>query len=470
MQEKSEETASQAETGRGGRRGGRLLSAARSPLYANAFFVWVNQAGTGLAGFLFWTLAARLFATGDVGLGSAAFSILTLLSMLATMGLGLGLIRFYPDAGEDRLKLANAVFTGNAIAGVLFGIVFIIGLPLWAPSLGFLRDNPFYALAFIAFVVGGTVSIVQTQAFMAVRTGRYILYQVIIIQITRLVLPAVLAAFTGAFGIVASTGLARILGAAYGFIAMVKGVPGYRPAWMLDTKALIRLMPFSMANYIANFLILAPGLLLPVMVVSVLGAEEGAYFYIAWFIGFLPVTFSTSLGTSLFAEGSYDPQALRALVRRSLISGVGIAAVVGLALLLLADVLLLAFGREYSTEGATLLRIMAVAALPAAIVNVYIGALRVMKRSKELVAITAITAVTIVALSRALLPSMGLEGAGLAHAAGQTLALVIVIGRLLASVEGSIGQRVRGLLSSVVAPAASPARPAGRPGPDESQG
>lgn len=426
-----------------------LLASARSPLYTNALFVWINQAGAGLSGFLFWALAARLFDTADVGLGSAAFSILTLLSMLATLGFGLGLIRFYAEAGDDALRLTNAVFTGSTIAGFLFSAVFLAGIPLWAPSLDFLLDNPLYAVAFASFVAAGTVTIVQTQAFMAVRTGRYIFYQVLVVQLSRLVLPAVFASFTGAFGVVASTGIARILGAIYSFWLMARGVPGYRPAWLFDVPALWRLLPFSMANYVANFLIIAPSLLMPVMVVSVLGATQGAYFYIAWFIGFLPVTFSTSLGTSLFAEGSLDPQALRRLVRRSLISGMSLSAVASVALLALAEVLLLAFGQAYADEGAMLLRIMALAAIPAAAVNVYIGALRVQKRNWELITVTAIGAFSTIALGRALLKPVGLEGAGIAHGTGQLLSLLYVLIRVVWNAEGSVIDRVRGLLAGL---------------------
>ena len=81
-------------------------------------------------------------------------------------------------------------------------------------------------------------------------------------------------------------------------------------------------------------------------------------------------------------------------------------------MLLLGDKLLLAFGRDYATEGATLLRIVALAALPAAVVNVYLGALRVAKRVGELVIVASVVAVTTLVLSSALLPVMGLTGAG----------------------------------------------------------
>jgi O-antigen/teichoic acid export membrane protein len=113
---------------------------------------------------------------------------------------------------------------------------------------------------------------------------------------------------------------------------------------------------------------------------------------------------------------------------------------------LLGDRLLLAFGRDYATEGVMLLRLVALAALPAAVVNVYLGALRVRKQIGELVIIAGAVAVTTVALSSALLPVMGLAGAGVGNGLGQGLGLAIVLGRLLTTVKGTMPRRMRWLL------------------------
>jgi len=417
----------------------------RAALYGNAIFVWINQAGTGLAGFLFWALAARLYDTNEVGLGSAAFSILTLLCMVSTLGLGLALIRYYPEAGAAGPRLMNAVFTWNAVAGVVAAALFLAAVPVAVPKLDFLFDEVFYAPLFVVFVVAGTLSIVQTQAFISVRKGQFIMVQVLFIQLTRLALAVVMA---GAFGIVASGGLGYLLGGSIGSLLLTRAVPGFRPRLLFDRSALMKLLPFSMANYVANFLVLAPALLLPALVVGLLGEDEAAFFYVAWFVGYLPMSFATSLGTALFAEGSYDPAALRALSRRALMGGLRIAVVSAVLLLLLANVILLAFGDKYADEGATLLRIMAVAGLPAAAVNVYLGALRVMKRNWELVVIHSLIAAVTVVLSVALLPTVGVEGAGIAHLSGQLLGLGIVVWRLMSTVDGSVRERVRGLFAS----------------------
>jgi O-antigen/teichoic acid export membrane protein len=166
----------------------------------------------------------------------------------------------------------------------------------------------------------------------------------------------------------------------------------------------------------------------------------------AWLLGYLLTSASMYLALSLFAEGSHDPGALRVLSRNAVAGGLAVATVGTVLLLLLGDKLLLAFGHEYATEGATLLRLMALAALPAAVVNVYLGALRVTKRIGELVIIAGVMTVTTLTLSCALLPLIGLAGAGVGHGLGQGLGLAIVLSRLTTNVEGPMTQRMRWLL------------------------
>jgi O-antigen/teichoic acid export membrane protein len=429
-----------------GRRAVHLL---RTPLYANAFYLWVNAAGAAVAGFAFWALVARLYHADDVGLGAAALSTLTLLAMFSHLGLGLGLIRFLPESGARGPRLMNTVLTGSTAGALISSAVFLIGIPLWAPRLDFLREQPLFSVTFISFTVAATLSVVQMEAFLAIRKAKYILIQTLMVHLSRLAFLALMAVFFGAFGIVASGGIAMALGAVVGFALLARGLPGYRPAGFIDPAAMLKLLPFSTANYVASVLLTTPGLVLPLLVVGVLGPAEGAYFYMAWFLGYLLTSTSIYLALSLFAEGSYDPSALRMLSRNAVLAGLAVATLGAVLLLLLGDKVLLAFGRDYATQGATLLRIVALAALPATVVNVYLGTLRVTKRLGELVTIAAVVTVTTVAVSFALLPVIGLAGAGVGHGLGYGLGLAIVLGRLLTSLEGRMTQRMRWILVTV---------------------
>jgi O-antigen/teichoic acid export membrane protein len=416
-----------------------------SPMYANAFYLWASTAVASLSGLGFWALAARLYGAEEVGLGAAMVSALMLLATLSTLGLGMGLIRFLPESGGGG-RLIDSCLAAAALAGALAAAVFLAGTPVWSPELGSLLDGPLAALGFVGFAAAMAVAAAQPYAFMAARKTGYVLAQVSVTQAARFGLAAALVAL-GGFGIAAAAGLAAALATAVGFGLLARGLPGYRPRPALDVRSLRRLLPFSIANHAADVLLLAPGLVLTIVVVDRLGSEQAAYFYMAWFLGYLLASASAQLSLSLFAVGSYRPEALRELSRKAAIAGLAIAAAGGLPLLLAGDRVLLLFGPEYAAEGSALLRVMAAAALPAAVLNVYLGSLRVMKRSAELVLIAAAVAVTTVGLSYVLLPEVGLEGAGIAFAAAQGLGLAMMLGGLLLAGEGTAGQRLRYVLS-----------------------
>jgi len=82
---------------------------------------------------------------------------------------------------------------------------------------------------------------------------------------------------------------------------------------------------------------------------------------------------------------------------------------------LVADKLLLLFGSTYSQDAATLLRIMAISTLPLAINAVYIATKRVEKRLRAIIGFTVFVAVSALGLAYLLLPSMGINGAGIAY-------------------------------------------------------
>jgi O-antigen/teichoic acid export membrane protein len=65
----------------------------------------------------------------------------SLVGVLANLGLGAGLVRFVPEAGEKAGRLINASFTltgGLALAGSL---IYLASAKYWSPALDFVRGN-----------------------------------------------------------------------------------------------------------------------------------------------------------------------------------------------------------------------------------------------------------------------------------------------------------------------------------------
>jgi len=136
---------------------------------------------------------------------------------------------------------------------------------------------------------------------------------------------------------------------------------------------------FSFLNYFSNLLWLAPGLVLPIMVVNLLGAEQNVYFYIAWMLGGILGSIPQATSLSLLAEGSNNRETLTSNVQRSvkIILVLLLPAIV--IILLLGDKLLFLFGQTYSQYGTGLLCLMALAALSISVNALYISIKRVKK-------------------------------------------------------------------------------------------
>jgi O-antigen/teichoic acid export membrane protein len=406
----------------------RLKQLLHIPLFSNALYLMMASAGGALFGFFFWLIAARLYSPIDVGLASAAISGASLLAMLANLGLGYGLIRFLPHSGKNASSLINSCFSLGSLTSLVLALIFLVGINLWSPALVFIKENPIYFTAFLLFVLASTLSILTWETFIAERRAGFVLAGGLIFNLLRLPLVILLAAFFHSFGIFTSltiaVGVALLISV---FFFLPQAQPGYRPFFAVNRKVLNEMLHFSFANYLAILFWTAPGLILPIMVVNLLGAELNAYFYIAWAIGGLLSVIPSAVSISLFAEGSYEQERLGVNIWRSLKMILLLLAPAVMLMLAFADKLLLLFGTAYAENAATLVRILAIGSLPLAVNIVYLAIKRVEKRLKVIVSLTAFIAAVTLGLTYLLLPHMGINGARIAWLVSQAVIALVIM-------------------------------------------
>jgi O-antigen/teichoic acid export membrane protein len=399
-------------------------------LYRNAVYLVVNAAVLAVAGFFFWMVAARLYPTEAVGLSSAAISALGLLALLSTLGLEYGLIRFLPSSGQNAQALINSCFSIGALVSLALSLIFLAGLDIWSPALSPLRQSPVFFLAFVVFAVAGTLNIFVHQSFVAERRARFALARGLIFGIVRFI-PLIALATFHAFGIFTSWGIALFVAAAAGiFLFLPRIRKGYRPFPTVRRGVVNEMVHFSVANYAVSIFWTMTGFILPLIVLNLLGAEQTAYFYIAWTIGNILLMVPAATSLSLFAEGSYNEERLAGDVRRSLKLILLILIVAIIIIFALGDRILLLFGAAYSESATKLLWLLALSALPASINYVYFSMKRVEMRMRSVVALTAFTAAATMGLSYVLFPRVGIAGAGIAWLASQ-IVVALVAGREL---------------------------------------
>jgi O-antigen/teichoic acid export membrane protein len=150
----------------------RAVARARAPLYRNALVLLGNSGVTAGLGFVFWTLAARLYPPAEVGLASAAISSSLFIATLSQLGLPYALVSFSPSAGAGRAAFTWTVVLIVAIGSAIAGGIFIAGLDLWAPSLEQLASPPLLGVVLIVLAVATGTFTVLVYAAIGTRDAR----------------------------------------------------------------------------------------------------------------------------------------------------------------------------------------------------------------------------------------------------------------------------------------------------------
>jgi len=369
-----------------------MLDLLRDRLLRNAGYLLGATVVNAGAGFLFWTLAARLYTPEEVGFASSVISITSLLGSIASLGLGIGLVRYFPEHAQPRRAL-NAALTLAAAAAFVVASAYLLGIGRWSPSLSILSRRPLYMVGFLVFVVISSVNTLLQMAYLARRETAYAFWQVLSMNLFRLVFVAVFA-FAGAPGLVAAVAAAIALAELVGLLIFLpRLLYGFRVRLVWAPEVWRQLVPYSLGNYLSDTLYRAPILLAPPLVLERLGAAASAHAYIAWMIGSMLASPATALAFSTFAEGSHSPGELQCLLARAGRYTALITLPLAAAVALAAPWILLLFGPSYAAEAAPLMRWLAVAAPLMAFANLYFTGLRVRRRLSEMILLSAAVAV-----------------------------------------------------------------------------
>lgn len=398
-----------------------------TPLYANALYLMLSTAVMSLCGFFFWLMVARFYSEAVVGYSSAIISALNLLAALSLVGLNISLVRFLPRADNPR-EMINTCFTLGGLVSLLAAAIFLAGLGFWSPALSFVRENTIFCLAFLFFAVLWTLSPLIDSAFLAKRRAGFALSKNTIFSLLKLPLPVLLALYFHTFGVVVSWAIALAVALAVAVLLFLPRVQdGYRPLPALDLGLVKKQWRYSSGNYLVNLLSAAPPYLLPLMVVNLLGAEQNAYFYIAWMMAGLLFAIPGAASSSLFAEGSHFEDRLKENVVKSLKSTFLLLVPAAILLAAVGKWLLLIFGHGYSLNALPLLWVLCLSSLPLGVNHIYTGILRVSGRITELIIIWGFIAIGVLVVSYLLLPLTGIIGIGYAWLGAQLIVAIYIL-------------------------------------------
>jgi len=382
-----------------------IAGLARDPLYRNSFFMAFTSIFNAGCGFLFWMIAARLYTVEQVGLATALVSSLGLVALFSMLGFDSAIIRFFPS--EDRGRVISTSLIVSTTTSIMAGVLYILLVEILAPSMLFLRV-PEFALTFILIGALNSVVYIAGNSFIADRKADYYFLQMLFMALR--ILALVPLAFLGVFGIFMSMCLGYLVASCFSLAMLQRNIGVIRPE--LDWDFIRRSFRFSSGIYVSSVLSVAPTLIISLMVLNMLGEAEAAKYNMAFLIGNMVQIIPTSIGTSLFVEGSHGESLRRSVLRAG---GASFALLVPavLALLLFGDRLLGLLKGEY-VEGFDLLRIFALSSFPMTVYFLFVPIQNVRMRVESIVGLNALRCVLFLGLSYVLMKQYGILGAGYA--------------------------------------------------------
>lgn len=399
---------------------GRVVARARLPLYRNALVLMVNSGVTAALGFVFWTLAARLYEPAQVGLASATISSALFLSTLAQLGLPYALVRFGPTAGAERSALMTTGVLVATVTAATAGVIFVAGLDLWAPALAALAERPLLGAVVIALAAATAALTILGYVAVAARDTRPALAGGASQGIIKGLLVVAFAFTLSRLGV-------AIVGAWLLATAAAVALQSWLLRQQLASRASLRtlrletLLHYSVGNYLGDLAWAAPALLFPLIVVGLRGAEANAYFYVAWAIAGLLAAIPAAVASSLLAEGSHASAETGAHLRRAFGLTLALLAPAIALGLLAAPFVLHLFGPAYAAKGSDTLRILCLAALPLGVNLLHLTVARIEHRVRRVIAIASGTGGGALLLGAGLAGPLGAEGIALGYLAVQSV-------------------------------------------------
>jgi O-antigen/teichoic acid export membrane protein len=405
---------------------GALAAHLRDPMRRSAYALVVGTAITSGLGLVFWVLAARWLPAATVGLGAAVVSAMVLLANVSTLGLRNSLVRFLPTAGAGARRLVISAYGLCAGAAIAAAAVFLLGQPLWAAKLGFLRDGPLAAAAFVLGVALWVVFVLQDHVLIGLRRAVWVPATNGICSLAKIILLP-LVAVTAAWAIFVATVVPAAVAVVVVTAAVLRSSTRTGPEVEPQRVPVSRLVRFAATDHASQLLWMATSDLLTLLVLQRAGAEASAYYFMANTIGYTLYLVISNVGSALVAEGARHPERSAELARQALRHAARLVLPLALVGVLAAPWVLRLLGPAYAANATVLLQLLLASAAPQIVIGIALGAARIRHDLPTILIIYAALAVGAFGGSALLLDRWGLPGVGWACLGTQTAVALLLL-------------------------------------------
>jgi O-antigen/teichoic acid export membrane protein len=405
-------------------------------LFKNAYFLMLSTGVSAVLGLGFWLVAARYYSEEAVGQGSAAIAAMRLLaSITATTMIG-AVVRFVPRAGRETGRLVWGMYAASSLVVALAAAVFLLTLDAWGASYAPL-GTPMAGAVFVAACVAWALLTLQDGVLTGLRKAEWVPAGNAVFSVGKLALLAVFAGTLPVLGIFVSWAVAIAFSTLpLGWLIFRRLIPRQAEIDREKEPPKLRDMGrFLAGDSLGALFSLAMINLLPVMVAVRFSAAENGFFYVAYTVGGTMEFMAINMASSLTAHASHDPRQLADGVRGALRRMTLLLVPVVLVLVLFAPYILTPFSPDYAEHGSTVLRLLALGALPRVVVELYIGVLRVQGRTGVLAALQGAMCALVLGSAAVLFTPAGIAGAGWAVLLSMTLIAVVSTAGLRAALR-----------------------------------
>ncbi|WP_035850752.1 phosphotransferase [Kitasatospora azatica] len=402
------------------------------PLLRNGHLLTVSSLLTAGVGAAYWALAAHLYGPDGVGRTYAAVSVVLFLSGVGQLNLNNTMIRFVPPAGRRTRRLVLLGYLAAATAALACGAGFVLLVPHLVPALAFLH-TPLLGTAFAVATAGYAIFVMQDGVLTGLRRADWVVLENALFAVAKVLFLVLLAGAGANTGILGSWGGGLVIALAFtNTFLFARAIPRHQrraPEQADNRPAAAPTFGYLAADWVGSLCWLAAITLPPIVVLNRLGAAASAYFSIAWLIGYALYQFAINMSASLIVEAADSP----ALLRRHCLHVLRhVGTLLGAAVLVVvvtAPWLLTLFGADYARGGTSVLRLLALSALPNLLVTVVVGVARVRRRMRLVVTVLAVLVTLVLGLTALLLPPLGIAGAGLAWLLAQCAVAAVLLAR-----------------------------------------
>ncbi len=401
----------------------RLRNHLRAPVVRSGYALIISSLATSGLGALYWFVAARRYDTEAVGIGSALVAATTLVAGIANLGFKNGLLRFMPTAGRNSRSLMWRSYALAAGGAAIAGVVFLAGVHVWSPQLGFLRASRVSVAVFLATLMAWAIFVLQDSILVGIGKAGWVPLENTAFSLVKIAALVALVNVSAQWGIFLSWGVPTVVLVVVVNVAIVRRLlPGHvaRPVFAPPT-AFGGVLRFSLADHVATLFWMATIDGLPLIVLGRAGPSAAAFYYLAAQIAYGLYVMSGCIGAALVAEAAREPGRLADLKKRAVRQAFGLVLPATAAVIAAAPYLLRIFGKEYERNATSLLRLLALSAIPYTATSLVLSGARVRKSMRVVIGGHAAIFVACVGLSILLEGRFGLTGVGAGVAIGQSL-------------------------------------------------